>query len=65
MIKGDMSVIKSNMATIAVYYTKSGCMVTPKFYDCNPCVHVRNAYNDIFKKVQKLNHRYIFKFKAI
>ena len=39
-----MSVIKSNMAAIAVCYTKFWCMVTPKFYDCNPCVHVWNAY---------------------
>ena len=39
-----MSVIKSNMAAMAVYYTKFWCMVTPKFDDCNLCVCVENAY---------------------
>ena len=38
-----MSVIKSNMAAIAIYYTKSECMVTQKFYDSNPCVCDKNA----------------------
>ena len=37
---GGMSVIKSNMAAIAIYYTKCLCMMTPRFYDCNPCVSV-------------------------
>ena len=35
--KGCMSVIKSNIAAIAIYYTKLWCMVTPKFYDPNTC----------------------------
>ena len=40
VLKGGMSVIKSKMALIAVYYTKFECMVTPKFYDSNPSVCV-------------------------
>ena len=37
MSYGGMSVIKSNMAAIAVWYTKFDAWW---FYDCNPCVYV-------------------------
>ena len=33
--------IQFNMAAVAGYYTKFLCLVTPKFYDFNPCVCCR------------------------
>ena len=50
-----MSVIKSNMAAIAVCYTKFGRMMTPKFYDFHLCVCVLNAYIH-FKAMLKARH---------
>ena len=55
-----MSENKSNMATIAVYYTKFGWMVTPKFYDCKPCSHVKNAYiHSKYFKIKSKEHSLI------
>ena len=55
-----MSVIKSNMAAIAVYYTKFWCMVTPKFMIA---IHFFVFKMHTFKIFQKLNHRNMFLFK--
>ena len=51
-----MSVIKSNMAATAVYYTKFLCMVTPTFYDCNPCVCEWNSYIQNISKINLREH---------
>ena len=53
-----MSVIKSNTATIAVYYTDFLCMVTPKFCDCNPCACVKNSYVQNISKIKSQEHNY-------
>ena len=48
-----VTVNKSNMAAIAVYYTKFWCMVSPKVYDCNPSDCVSNAH---IQKIKSQEH---------
>ena len=57
-----MSVIKSNMATIAVYYTKFWWMVPQNFMIA---IHGFVFNKHTFKIFQKLNHRNIFEIIEI
>ena len=57
-----MRVFKFNMAAIAVYKTKFGCMVTPKFYDSNARVFMFKML--VFKIFQKINYISILKFMS-
>ena len=54
-----MSVIKSNMDALLYIipnFDAWSAMVAPKFYDCNPCVCVENAYIKNISKMKTQEH---------